>query len=152
MPWYMTEYRVRPNAKYGDWLWARGWKDADRVAKRRGAGEKIIGEAGRHRSRPYLSASQRLRQRKVNLEKAQHALAWVAYLALSSGRATTRQVLGDRGLLHLFAHHCEFRKNREMTVNNKHDRETLAECRPWRLAKMAARIERLIPGYCGPRG
>lgn len=144
MTWYMTEYRVAADAKYGDIIWARGWKDAERIVKLRRMGEKVIGSLGR-KPRPRTdSPSYLLRRRKLDTARVQHALAWISLLALKSRVATPLDLFGDRGLVHLFAHYCQWGHARP---EDGYDREERRLHRPRRLADVAAEIERRIPGY-----
>jgi len=144
MPWYLTEYRVPPDAKYGDRLWAKGWKDADRVARQRRMGEKILGSLGGRRGVRKDSASYLLRRRKLDVPRIQHALAWICLLALQSRVATAKELLGDRGLVHLFAHYCQWGRRPPEEGDDLEERRLH---RPRRLADVAEEVERRIPGY-----
>lgn len=148
MPWYLTIYRIG-NHQYGDYLWARGWKDADRVARRRGIGERIRGQMNATKTRHYPRASTLLRKRKVPPEML-HALSHVGFLAIGSNAATLNAILGDEGLIHLFGHWQQFSRPKAVRVEDADDQRLIAICKPRRLAKIAAEIERRIPGYCGP--
>ncbi len=142
MPWYLTEYRVG-NSRYGDYIWARGLKDADRVCARRNIGEHVRGEMNKGKTRHYVRTSVLLRKRRLPTNML-HSLSHLCYLALASKAVTLNAVLGDEGLLHLFGHHLEFGHRKGIDVE---DDRVLTLCKVRRLARVAEGIERRIPGY-----
>jgi len=111
MPWYLTVYNAdgsEPDVNnvvgsYSGDVWARSARHARQVAKRRGLGEKILGETGRRKA-PYTTPSEWLAKRRLRNADVLHALCWMAHLALKSGAATPEELVGDRGLIHEYAH------------------------------------------------
>ena len=131
MPWFYVEYRMpyapswmrgvkgcegptrvdgvaQPEATYGALLWARSRRHARAVARRRGIGEKLSKVAVPLETPvpPSVLFSRRNRRRRSG--EIAHALAWLSWLALSSGAASLEEVLGDTGVVHQAAHHLHF--------------------------------------------
>jgi len=111
MPWYLTVYNAdgsEPDVNnvvgsYSGDVWARSARHARQVAKRRGLGERILGETGRRRP-PWTLPSEWIAKRKLRDADVFHALCWLGHLALKSGVATADELLGDNGLIHEYAH------------------------------------------------
>lgn len=134
---YLTEYYDGTH-QYGSEVWANSWDHARRILKARGLGEKIMG-AGPLLRAP--SASKVLNSRKTSVPEKLHALVWLSYLALSSGKATVSEVLGDRtGILHGLAHLA-------IGLTKKDSPGVMSRAE---LVRHVRAIEHRIPGYSDP--
>lgn len=113
MPWYLTDYRAnwREQSKdeetaqvgaYGAHLWAASKEQAERIARQRGMGERVISR-GFNGPAPYKTATQMLRSRKPAVDKV-HSLCFLGQIALASGIATAQEIIGDEGIVHDFCH------------------------------------------------
>lgn len=132
---FLTEYHTG-DARYGNWLLARGWKHAGQVARRRGLGEKPVGIMGKRKHALDELPSAVLRSKAPFARKA-HALCFLGLVALSSGAATARDFFDDEdGLLHQLVHI-------RMGLQAHSKRQRLSA---W-IAERAAEIERAVPGW-----
>ncbi len=124
MPWYLTEYKPDGVQSYGTSLWAKNKKDAETVAKLRGMGEVLISK-GATKGRPFPRCSTILRARKQSVKEKVHALCFLSTLAWSSGKADYRDLIGDLGIIHEYAHGVPMK----------------------RIMPAVLELEKLVPGY-----
>lgn len=143
MPWYLCQYPAFPadpitddtEGNYSSFIWARSRKDAERLAKVRRMGERVLCCWQRKGRDPYRRPSDQLRRRKMTTRErfdAIHGLVFLSYILLRSRRATPEHILGDHGILHEAVHNLTF------------------GCAPRRreLIEAVAGFERMAPGYC----
>lgn len=117
--WYLTEYRanwvpigkdeeIAPPGAYGAHVYASSLKEAKKLCRLRGLGERIVFERGT-KAAPYRRASDLLKARTVSGRRKSektvlHGLSFLGMLALASGVATIQEILGDEGFIHNFCH------------------------------------------------
>lgn len=90
---YLTEYFVG-DQRYGGDIWARSFKEAERLADKRSIGEKVIGDGYRGGGLPRA---------RTRLQKL-HEAVYLGWIALESDRLTAEDLLGDKGIIHEFIH------------------------------------------------
>lgn len=124
MPWYLTEYKPDGVQSYGMSLWAKNKKDAETVAKLRGMGERVTSGPCRG-ARPFPRCSTILRGRNKPVKEKVHSLCFLSTLAWSSGKADYRDLIGDLGIIHEYAHGVPMK----------------------RIMPAVLELEKLVPGY-----
>ncbi len=114
MPVFQTTYFVN-GRPYGSAIDAFDVAEARLIAMQRNIGERVISDGGaRVRDDPAFGPSVEdiVLTRAIadeflspgDIAAAIHGACWLGYLALSSGRASVAEILGDEGLIHRLAH------------------------------------------------
>ncbi len=96
---YLTEY-WEGGFRYGSEVWATSKARALDACAQRGLGEKINGKGWITKQEP---TSEVLRSR-APLAKKLHSLCFFGLLATASERLQPRELFGDNGILHEWAH------------------------------------------------
>lgn len=138
--WYSTIYTAggheqpdvtgRYAGHYGGHIWARSWRHARAVARRRGIYEVVDGYIGT--KRPYDPPSVLLMRRKPDVPRLFHAACFMGWLASRANVVTGTEMLSDQGLIHELAHYLHIGPD---YMKRQAVRDALRE------------IERAIPGY-----
>lgn len=115
MPWYLCEYHAHPQwsatgkgepGAYSSELWARGQRDANRVARIRGLGEKVL-SMGRGCPTFHAYPSELILRRNDTRAKALevvHAATFLAYVCMQAKLLLPYDVVGDEGIVHQTIH------------------------------------------------
>ncbi len=144
MPLFQTTYYINGHP-YGSSIEAFDLAEARLIAMQRNIGERVISSGGeppaddpgygpgvaeivltRAIGDEFLAAE--------DAAAALHGACWLGFLALSSGRASVAEILGDEGLIHRLAHHAAgdpYSPSRQRQE----------------IARLAKDIERRIPGW-----
>lgn len=146
---FLTEYFIG-GTRYCSEIWAADLAEARHFAIRRNIGERVISEGGNgprdsetgDAAQPAPGVADIVARTPEDADmmdpddmaEAFHAACWLGFLALSSGVATPREILGDEGLLHRLAHHA--------TVDFRDPAQRRLEIR-----MLARDIETRIPGW-----
>lgn len=93
---------------YSSFIRAPDRRAADRLARNRGIGEKVICEwAPEGRKAPYLKPSELMAKRALTARQRLeliHGVTWLSYILMQSMKTPPSIVLGDEGIVHQVIH------------------------------------------------
>lgn len=119
---------------YSSFIRATDLKAANRLARNRGIGEKVICQwQPEGRKVPYLKPSELLAKRSMTAKQRMdviHGTCWLSYLLMQSMKVAPAATVGDEGILHQVIH-------------------SMSSGRPSRKALIDTlrHYEQLVPGY-----
>lgn len=141
MPWFLCVYPPKPHmpvdihdniGDYSSFIKAVDKKAANRLARNRNLGEKVICLWG-GKGAPYQRPSEILSKRTMTPKQRMsviHGTCWLSYLLMQSMKTPPADTVGDEGILHQVIHYFSFSGARKQALI-----DTLRH------------YEQLVPGY-----